>query len=148
MRLERGSALPSVEADDHFKGRVSIRGVSVNKIAGYPTFRRRLLANMPEDVANSFTELQLTMIEHALDGGHWREHRVDVRLSIPFLWRRFYFVLLAGPERRSRERRTSERLRRPLATIANVVFFALFLLLLIPAAVGSIQLISMDWVGR
>ncbi len=137
-----------MEADDLDKGRVNIRGVSVNKIAGYPTFRRRLLADMPEDVANSFTEFQLTMIEHALDGGCWREHLVDIRLSIPLLWRRFYFVILAGPERRSRERRRGERRRRPLGTIANIVVFAVFLLLLIPAVVGSIQLISMDWVGR
>ena len=71
----------------------------MNKIAGYPTFRRRLLANMPEGVASSFTELQLAMIERALDGGKWRDHPVDIRLSIPVLWRRCYLVILAGPER-------------------------------------------------
>ncbi len=70
----------------------------MNEMAGYPSFRRRLLANMPEDVASSFTELQLEMLEHALAGGKWRDHPVDVRLSIPVLWRRFYFVLLAGAE--------------------------------------------------
>lgn len=120
----------------------------MNKIAGYPSFRRRLLANMPEDVASSFTELQLTMIEHAREGGKWHNHPVDIRLSIPVPWRRFYLVLLAGPEQRSSERRKIERARRPLRTIADMVVFALFLLLLAPATVGSIHLISMAWTGQ
>jgi hypothetical protein len=102
---------------------------------------------MPEDVANSFTELQLAMIEHALEGGRWRDHPLDVRLSIPLVWKRFYLVLLAGPERRSPERRNYERARR-LRTFADMVIFAIFLLLLIPATVGSVQLISMAWPGQ
>lgn len=100
---------------------------------------------MPEDVANSLTDLQLATIERALDSGRWRIHPVDLRLSIPLLWRRFYLVLLAGPERRSPERRRDERIDRPLRIVANLVVFAVFLLLLIPAAVGTVQLISMDW---
>ncbi len=119
----------------------------MNKIAGYPTFRRRLLANMPEDVASSFTELQLAMIERALDGGKWRDHPVDIRLSIPVLWRRCYLVILAGPERRSRERRISERARRPLRSVSDKIVFAVFLLLLVPTAIGSLDLIFMAWNG-
>ncbi len=119
----------------------------MNNMAGYTSFRRRLLANMPEDVGNSFTDLQLTMIEHALEGGRWQVHPVDLRLSIPLLWRRFYLVLLAGPERRSPERRRGERIHRPIRTIANLVTFAFFLLLLVPAAVGSFHIISMGWIA-
>ena len=117
----------------------------MNKIAGYPSFRRRLLANMPEDVASSFTELQLTMIEHALEGGKWHNHPVDIRLSIPVPWRRFYLVLLAGRERRSRERRKIGRARRLSRTIADMIVFAVFLLLLVPTAIGSLDLIFMAW---
>ncbi len=117
----------------------------MNDIAGYSSFRRRLLANMPEDVGNSLTDLQLTMIEQALEGGRWKAHPVDLRLSIPLPWRRFYLVLLAGPERRSAERRRGERTKRPLRTLANSVVFALFLLLLIPAAVGTVHLIVTGW---
>ncbi len=122
-------------------------GVSVNKISGYTSFRRRLLESMPEEVASSFTELQIEMIEHALEGGKWPDHPVDVRLSIPVLWRRFYFVLLAGPERRSAERRKYERARRPVRAIADMILLALFFVLLVPAAVGSIHLISIAWTG-
>ena len=119
----------------------------VNDIAGNQSFRRRLLANMPKDVGNSLTDLQLTMIERALDSGRWQLHPVDLRLSIPLLWRRFYLVLLAGPERRSAERRRGERFNRPLRAVANSIVFALFLMLLVPAAVGAVHLISMDWTG-
>ena len=120
----------------------------MNKISGYSSFRRRLLEGMPEEVASSFTELQLEMIEQALEGGKWRDHPVDVRLSIPVLWRRFYFVLLAGPERRSAERRKYERARRPVRAIADIILLALFFMLLVPAAVGSVRLISMAWPGQ
>ncbi len=120
----------------------------MNQMVGYPSFRRRLLANMPEDVANSFTELQLTMIEHAVAGGKWRNHPVDIRLSIPVLWRRCYLVLLAGPERRSRERRISDRAKRPLRSVSDLVVFAVFLLLLVPTAIGAVDLIFMAWNSR
>ncbi len=119
----------------------------MNDIAGSSSFRRRLLANMPEEAATSFTDLQLAMIEHALDSGRWQIHPLDIRFSIPFFWRQFYFVFLAGPERRSPERRRDERISRPIKAVANSVVFALFLMLLIPAAVGTVQIISMDWTG-
>ncbi len=102
---------------------------------------------MPEEIANSFTELQLETIEHALEGGKWRHHPVDIRLSIPVLWRRFYFVLLAGPERRSAERRKFERARRPVRVVADIILLAFFFVLLVPAVLGSIQIISMTWTG-
>ena len=119
----------------------------MNVMPGYPSSRRRFLERMPEEVASSFTELQLETIEHALEGDKWRDHPVDVRLSIPVLRRRFYFVLLAGPERRSAERRKYERARRPVRVIADIILLALFFVLLVPAAVGSIHLISLAWTG-
>ena len=102
---------------------------------------------MPEEVASSFTELQLETIEHAIEGGKWRAHPVDVRLSIPVLWRQFYFVLLAGPERRSAERRNSESARKPGRIIADMILLVLFFMLLVPGAVGSIHLLSLAWSG-
>lgn len=115
----------------------------MNTLPGNPSFRRRLLANMPAEVADSFTELQLEMIEHALERGPWQGHVVDVRLSVPLLWRRFYLVILAGPERRSAQRREGERARHPLWTVANTILIALFILLSIPAILGLIQILRM-----
>ncbi len=119
----------------------------MNYSPGHPSSRNRFLESMPEEVASSFTELQLETIEHALEGGKWRDHPVDVRLSIPVLWRRFYFVLLAGSERRSAERRKYERARRPVRVIADMILVAIFFVLLVPAVVGSIHIISRAWTG-
>ncbi len=112
-----------------------------------PSFRSRLLAKMPEDAANSVTDTQRATIERALDRGRRQIHPVNLRLSIPILWRRFYRVLLAGPEPRSAERRRGERFTRPLRAVANSVVFAVFLVLLIPATVGSAHLIFLDSAG-
>ena len=102
---------------------------------------------MPEDAANSSTDTPLATIERALDCGRRQIHPVNLRLSVPLLWRRFYLVLLAGPEPRSAERRRGERITRPLRAIANSVDFAVFLVLLVPATVGSAHLIFLDPAG-
>jgi hypothetical protein len=102
---------------------------------------------MPEDAANSFTDTQLATIERALDCGRRQIHPVNLRLSIPLLWRRFYLVLSAGPEPRSAERRRSEQINRHLRVIANSIVFAVFLVLMIPATVGSAHHIFLDSTG-
>ena len=63
-----------------------------------PSFRRWLLDNVPPDVARSFNETQLAAIEQAIESRGRRHPPVDIRLSLPFIWRRFFFVFLAGPE--------------------------------------------------
>ena len=50
------------------------------------------------------------------------DHPVNVRLSIPFLFARFYVTVVAGKERRSRERRTSEYRKHSLMKVGNVLF--------------------------
>jgi len=54
---------------------------------------------------------------------------------------------LAGPERRSAERRKSESVRKPGRIIADMILLILFLMLLVPGAVGSIHLLSLVWSG-
>lgn len=67
----------------------------------------RLLAQMPNEVAQSFDERQLAAIQAALVASTRKRHPVDVRWSIPLLMRRFYVVLLMGEEERSKARRHS-----------------------------------------
>ncbi len=104
-------------------------------------FCRHLLANMPPDVASSFTDAQLSYVEQAIENRPPRDHPVDIRLSIPLFSRRFYLVFLFGREIRSPARRERERARRLLWTFGNVVTFALFLLLLLPTVIGAARLI-------
>ena len=51
-------------------------------------------------------------------------HTIDLRISIPFGFGRYYVTIVAGPERRSRARRTAERRLHPLATFGNIALCA------------------------
>ncbi len=56
------------------------------------------------------------------DGERWgNDHPVNIRLSIPFLFARCYVTIVAGKERRSRERLASEYRKHSLLKVGNVV---------------------------
>jgi hypothetical protein len=56
-------------------------------------------------------------------GAPWeRDHPINLRLSIPLFFGRWFFTLIGGPERRDQERRAKERRKHPLFTLGNVVF--------------------------
>ncbi len=56
----------------------------------------------------------------------WDRHAVNLRLSIPLPFGRYYVTLVAGKERRGAGRLASERRKHPLLTFGNVaVFFGL-----------------------
>lgn len=52
----------------------------------------------------------------------WAGHPVDIRLSLPLPFGRYYVTLVAGPERRSATRRAEDRQHRRLASFGNVLF--------------------------
>lgn len=58
-----------------------------------------------------------------LDRASWAsDHPVNIRLSIPLVFRRFYITIVAGTERRDRERRETERSKHQLCKLGNIVF--------------------------
>ena len=62
----------------------------------------------------------------APSGESWNRHPVNLRLSIPLPFGRYYVTLVAGKERRGAERLASERRKHPLLTFGNLaVFFGL-----------------------
>ncbi len=52
----------------------------------------------------------------------WSGHPVNVRFSLPFFTRRFYFTMVAGGEQRSHARITEDRAKHPVLTISNLLF--------------------------
>ena len=77
----------------------------------------------------------------AARGGQWRsDHPVNLCLSIPLPFGRYYFTLVAGKERRSAERRTLERRKHPIATIGNMIVLFVLGTLLGLAGLGLVQL--------
>lgn len=83
---------------------------------------KQVRERLPQRIARSFTDAQLRAIAAAFAARPWKHHRGDVRLSLPFPKRRLYFVLLAGSDKRSDERRQAARAEHPLVTVGNIVF--------------------------
>lgn len=52
----------------------------------------------------------------------WVSHPVDIRISIPFVRERYYFTVVAGKERRRKDRRQADRHANPLLTFGNLFF--------------------------
>ncbi|MBE7381466.1 MAG: hypothetical protein F6J95_008660 [Leptolyngbya sp. SIO1E4] len=104
----------------------------------------RFLKRLPEEVADSFTVEQLQAMQSALQTTQWRRHPVDLRLTIPILWKKFYVVLVAGPERRSNQRRMLDRAKNPIWTSTNLLFVVGLVSLGIMLSLGLFQLKSLS----
>tara|TARA_Y100001970_G_C14254917_1_gene874539 strand:+ start:381 stop:800 length:420 start_codon:yes stop_codon:yes gene_type:complete len=69
-----------------------------------------LLKRMPPEVAESFTDEQLSHLHSALGARSWKKHSLDIRSTfpVPFAKSRVYFVLLMGRNRRELTRREKQ----------------------------------------
>ena len=104
--------------------------------------RDRLLGPMDPEVARSFTESQLRELERVLTAPSSARLPVDIRISVPFLRRRFFITVLAGPERRSAERLREERAKHALWTFWNVCCFVFLLVLFVPTFIGLVHILA------
>ncbi len=79
-----------------------------------------LLARLPRQVAESFTDEQRTALCAATNAAS--PPPVNIRLSLPLLKWRIFLAVLAGTERRNPARLAQERARNPLGTLGNALF--------------------------
>lgn len=81
-----------------------------------------LLDRLPPNILGGLNVEQRAAIAAA--SGDWKAgaHRVNLRLSLPLLPKRWYFTVLGGPERRTSARRKAERARNPVRTAGNMAF--------------------------
>ncbi len=112
----------------------------MTELTNISPFCRRLLANMSPDIAKSLTASQLAEIEAAIKIGKRQDQPVDIRFSLPLIWRRFAIVLLVVPERRSPERRARDRAKHLLWTFGNAIVYIMFLLATIPVVIGAVRM--------
>ncbi len=106
------------------------------------TIRDSLLGPMDPEVARSFTDAQLRELERVLTAPASRRLPLDIRITVPFFWRRYFINFRAGSEQRSRERLKDDRARHALWTFANVCSFVFLLALSIPALIGLIHIFA------
>ncbi len=62
------------------------------------------------------------LVRKSPSGESWEnDHPVNIRLSIPVFFARYYVTIVAGKECRSRERLASEYRKRSLLKVGNVI---------------------------
>lgn len=92
----------------------------------------RLLEKMPKKVASSFNEEQLSHLRNAIGAREWGKHKLDVRGTVKFFKWRFYYVILAGRNRRSLSEKEVKVARVLTASIvATFITFAVLLGLIV-----------------
>lgn len=65
---------------------------------------QKLLERMPAELQQSFTEAQLSYLRVALGARQWGKHKVDLRGTLGLGSWRYYYVLVAGRNKRSEHR--------------------------------------------
>ena len=104
---------------------------------------KNLLSRMPNDVANSFSEEQLTHLLTAIGARSWGRHKVDLRgtIKVPLYRWRFYYVLLLGKNIRELSRK-EQQISLMLFTLMTAMFLlfstlvGLLVIYLIKSAAG------------
>lgn len=89
---------------------------------GHSGLADAILAKLPSDLGASLGQNQIVALRRAANDVSWSTHPVNVRLTIPTVFDRYYRVILDGSERRNRVRSASERRRHPLFTLSNMLF--------------------------
>ena len=84
-------------------------------------FYDRLQLRFDPAVWRTFTRPQLEAMRAVFGAGGWRQHSLDIRLSVPFFWRRYYLVMLGGRDLRSEARRALEPPKHPFASFGNAI---------------------------
>ena len=101
----------------------------------------KLLDKVPADMRGSFTDEQLLALKIALGGRTWGAHAVDARWTLKW-WRwQYYFVVLAGRNRRVLTDREQAIQRLAMATTLAVFLtfcglLGILVLYLIKSALG------------
>ncbi len=103
-------------------------------------FINHFFNRIPKKVAQTFNEAQLDAVKMAFGARSRGVHGVDIRLSIPLVINRFYFVLLAGQEHRPTFRLALERALRPIWTFANAMIIIAFLLMFLGAVATTLYI--------
>ena len=120
--------------------RARVSALDQGSRCGSETIRERLLKPMDGEVAKSFSEAQLRELERILAASASRRVPVDVRITVPFLWRRYFVTFIAGPEQRSEERLKEERAKHAICSFANVCFLVFLLTLSGPTLVDLVHI--------
>jgi hypothetical protein len=101
-----------------------------------------LFYQVSPEIAATFTKEQIEAIAKSFQHRDWHQHSIDRRISVSIFRLRFYLVLLAGEERRSKLRLQYEKSLYPLWTPRNIFFLIIFSLISIHGIISTLFLIK------
>lgn len=100
----------------------------------------KLLERMPVEMQQSFTEGQLSYLRVALGARQWGKHKIDLRGTLGLGSWRYYYVLVAGRNKRSEHRSHKAGLLVQAVLISILLIIStmlgLLLLYLLKSALG------------
>lgn len=102
---------------------------------------RSLLNRMPKNIQKTFTDEQLMELKVAIGARHWGRHSVDCRSVLRIFRYRYYFVFLAGRNRReltSQEEKSALFWHAIFLSLLGCIGFTVFFLVayIIKSALG------------
>ncbi|MEZ5931305.1 MAG: hypothetical protein R3F54_05045 [Alphaproteobacteria bacterium] len=80
------------------------------------------IAETPANLAESKASGEVSEGQTTTYSRDWGQHPLNLRVTLPLPFGRWYVTLVAGRERRGKERLVSERKKHPLDTLPNVLF--------------------------
>jgi len=103
-------------------------------------FVRKFADAIPANIAETFSDEQLRAIIRAYGIKSWDRHAVDLRFTLPVLARTYYLVFLLDLDKRPRNR--AEHHSHPFATVGNVIFLLLIMLLLLSFVLAAFYILK------
>ena len=117
------------EDGDQMSGQTGIRN---------DPFVKGMLNRLPLSERSEFTDHQLMRLRETFAAGSWKTHPVDLRWTLSFWKKRYYFVFLAGVNKRPLSRNEHELARTGKALLlAGALLFSVLVGLLILYLVKS-----------
>jgi len=92
---------------------------------------RSLMERMPEDIQDTFTDEQLMHLKIAIGARQWGNHAVDLRGVIKLFKYRYYYVFLAGRNRRKLTSQEQKVAKFGQAVILSVAVSFVILIILV-----------------
>ncbi|MEH2420382.1 MAG: hypothetical protein V7K48_05370 [Nostoc sp.] len=102
------------------------------------TFLQQFFICIPPQVAATFTDAQLTELQKVFKERVSKRHAVDIRLSIPFIKKRFYLVFLLGKEKKLKQNR-----KETIFTHVNSILLIRYCLVLITFLLSALYIVEM-----
>ncbi|MEA5515390.1 hypothetical protein [Nodularia sp. UHCC 0506] len=109
-----------------------------------PSNFEQLYQKISPEIQKTLTHEQLQAIKTACESNDYsnsNRHALDIRVSLPIPGLRFYVVLLAGKERRSKKRLQYEKGVYPLRNPVNILFLSVLFIILSTSSITIFQFI-------